>query len=49
MMEERSCKTLSGMERYLQKKMKEERAAQLIEQAYDYQQVDGTTQEQQQH
>jgi hypothetical protein len=48
MRDERSCKTLLGMERYLQKKMKEERAAQLIEQAYD-QQVDGAQQEQQGH
>jgi hypothetical protein len=35
MREQRACATLSGLERYLQKKMKEERQAQLTEEAHE--------------
>jgi len=35
MREQRTCATLSGLERYLQKKMKEEKQAQAIQEAYE--------------
>ncbi len=45
MREQRSCHSLSGMERYLKKKMKDEREAQNIEQAYEQAQLNGGDQE----